>query len=363
MTLSDHVAHFGLEHHESSDDRVKETTLIDDDQWRSRGDLLTHEMTHSWNGKFRRPSGLATPDFEKPMDGALLWVYEGLTQYLGEVLAARSGIWSQEDWHGRIAMTAAEMDSTPGRQWRPLSDTATAAQLLYQARGDRENLRRGVDYYPEGSLIWMEADTVIRRESQGQRSLDSFVERFYGGPGGKPELKTYTADDLYAALTAVQPYDWRGFFQKRIYEISGSAPLEGIAAGGWRLVFREEPSQFFKSREAAKKIVDVRYSLGLVLSEDGAVQDVVTGSPSDRAGVPPSAKVVAVNGRQFTRASLRAAIKSGKNGSEPIELLAKDGEWYKTYRADCHTGERYPVLERDRARPDLLSQIGSPRAH
>jgi len=194
VTLSDHVAHFGLEHHESSDDRIAEMSFIEADQWRNAGSLLPHEMTHSWNGKFRRPAGLATPDYEKPMLGDLLWVYEGLTNYLGEVLAARSGIWSPEDYRQRLAMTAAQMDVTPGRAWRPLEDTAVAAQLLYGSRGDYTNLRRSTDFYPEGSLIWLEADTVIRRESRGAKSLDTFIQSFHGGPGGKPELKPYTAE-------------------------------------------------------------------------------------------------------------------------------------------------------------------------
>jgi len=362
LTLSDHVAHFGLEHHESSDDRVAERTLIDDDFWRNSGDLLSHEMTHSWNGKFRRPAGLATPDYGSPMDGALLWVYEGLTQYLGEVLAARSGVWTAEDWRQNAAQTAASMDATPGRKWRPLADTATSAQLLYGDRADWSNLRRSVDFYPEGSLIWLEADTIIRRESRGQKSLDTFIQSFYGGPGGKPELETYTADDLYAALQAVQPYDWRGFFRQRVYEISDRAPMGGITGGGWRLVYRDKPTQLDKSSETAGKRVDVRYSLGLVLDEEGTIVDVMAGSPADRAGMSPAGKLLAVDGRQFSRDMIRAAIRDAKNDSSPIELLVKEADFYKTYRADCHTGERYPDLERVTSQPDLLSDIVKPRA-
>ena len=362
LTLSDHVAHFGLEHHESSDDRVGERTLLDDDLWRANGDLLSHEMTHSWNGKFRRPAGLATPDYGAPMDGGLLWVYEGLTQYLGEVLAARSGVWTPEEWRQNAAETAASMDATPGRKWRPLEDTATAAQLLYDDRSDWRNIRRGTDFYPEGSLIWLEADTIIRRESHEQKSLDTFIQSFYGGPGGKPELKTYTADDLYAALQAVQPYDWQGFFRQRVYEISDRAPMGGITGGGWRLVYRDAPTSLEKSFETASKRVEVRYSLGLTLDEEGGIADVLAGSPADHAGMAPAAKLLAVNGRQFTKDGLRAAIRDAKNTSAPIELLVKDGDWYKTFRVDCHTGERYPDLERVASQPDLLSEIVEPRA-
>ena len=179
------MAHFGLEHHESSDDRVAEKTFADDTLWRNEASLLPHEMTHSWNGKFRRPAGLATGDYEKPMDGALLWVYEGLTNYLGEVLAARSGIWTAEQYRENLANEAAALDNTPGRDWRPLADTATAAQLLYDGRADGSSYRRSTDFYEEGSLIWLEADTLIRRESKGQRSLDTFIQSFDGGRGGQ----------------------------------------------------------------------------------------------------------------------------------------------------------------------------------
>jgi predicted metalloprotease with PDZ domain len=296
------------------------------------------------------------------MQGDLLWVYEGLTEYLGEVLAARSGLWTAEQWRQQIARDAAQMDATPGRAWRPVEDTAAAAQLLYESRNDRSNFRRGVDFYPEGALIWLEADTIIRRESRGQRSLDTFVQNFYGGPGGQPELKPYSAADLYAALQAVQPYDWPGFFRQRVYEISDRAPLGGITGGGWKLVYRDAPTAMDKASEAAGKSIDVRYSLGLELSEEGAIVDVLSGSPGDRAGVAPGTKLLAVNSRQFTRDSIVAAIREGKNGTAPIELLVKDGEFYKTLRADCHTGGRYPDLERDASQPDLLSSIGQARA-
>lgn len=357
FTLSDHVAHFGLEHHESSDNRVPEMTLVDNDLFRVNADLLSHEMTHSWNGKFRRPAGLATGNYETPMQGELLWVYEGLTQYLGEVLAARSGLWSGEDYRDALAVTAATMDITGGRQWRPLADTAVAAQLLYGARNDYANLRRGVDYYPEGALIWLEADTLIRQRSKGARSLDLFVQRFYGGTENKPEVKPYRVEDIYAALQAIEPYDWRGFFEQRVYRTTERAPLGGITHGGYALVYREEPTVYFKSLEVAHKVVDASFSLGVVVDEEGTIRDVVAGSPADRAGVTPATKLLAVNGRQFDRASLRAAIRAAKESAEPIELLVKDGEFYRSYRADCHTGERFPALWRESDHEDLLSGI------
>src|SRR5664279_2575326 len=219
-TLSDHVAHFGLEHHESSDDRFDERTLIDPDIQRVSADLLSHEFVHSWNGKFRRPSGLISGShdggYDTPMQGDLLWVYEGLTEYLGEILTPRSGLWSPEDYRESLAETAAELDNKYGRTWRPLEDTAVAAQVLYEAGNDYQSLRRSVDYYPEGTLIWLEADVVIRQLSKGRKSLDDFCKLFYGAPSGPPALKPYNFDDVVAALNAVQHNDWAGFLNQRL---------------------------------------------------------------------------------------------------------------------------------------------------
>ena len=357
VSLSDHVAHFGLEHHESSDNRIPELAMTDEDLRKVHAGLLPHEMAHSWNGKYRRPSGLATEDYQKPMLGELLWVYEGLTTYLGEILTPRSGLRTPEEFRQDLALTAAALDNSPGRQWRPLADTAVAAQVLYRSRSDWQSLRRGVDFYPEGVLIWLEADVIIRRESRGRKSLDDFCRRFFGGASGGPEVKPYTLDDVVAELNAVQPYDWRGFFDERVNRPSAHAPLGGIAGAGWRLAYREVRPAFVELLEEQGKYVDARFSLGLLLSEEGAITDVLGGSPADRAGVAPAGKVLAVNGRQFTEKVLRAALREAKEGSEPIELIVKDGERYKTHRVECRMGECYPVLERDEAQPDLLSDI------
>ena len=231
LTLSDHVAHFGLEHHESSDNRQCEKYLIDADLLKLRAALLPHEMVHSWNGKYRRPTGLATPDFQQPMRGELLWVYEGLTDYLGDVLAARCGLWTDEDFRQSLALEAARLDRQPGRTWRPLVDTTVAAQLLYDARKEGSAWRRSVDFYEEGVLIWLEADVLIRQQSQGRRSLDDFCRRFCGGPSGPPRVVPYTLDDVLAALNEVSPRDWRQFFQARVYDIDLRAPLGGVEWG------------------------------------------------------------------------------------------------------------------------------------
>ncbi len=357
VSLSDHVAHFGLEHHESSDDRMPERALVDPEIHRVHSGLLPHEMSHSWNGKYRRPAGLATPDYQKPMEGELLWVYEGLTTYLGDILTPRSGLQSVEDFRQALARTAATLENNPGRKWRPLEDTTVGAQILYGSRRDRQNLRRGTDFYPEGSLIWLEADTIIRRESQGKRSLDDFCKAFFGGPSGPPQLKPYTFDDVVAALQGVQPHDWRKFFDERVIQIAEHAPMGGITGSGWKLVYRDTPPGELTAYERERKSIDVRFSLGLVTGDDGVIRDVIVGTPADAAGMAPGAKIMAVDGYQFNGNSLRSAIRAAKDRSEPIEFIVKDGERYKVFRAACHTGERYPDLERDAAQPDLLSEI------
>lgn len=357
VTLSDHLAHFGLEHHESSDNRFPEWALTDDDLRPIHAGLLPHEMVHSWNGKYRRPAGLATGGFEKPMEGELLWVYEGLTTYLGNVLTARSGLRTPEQYRQLLAMDAAALDAAPGREWRPLADTAVAAQVLFGARGGGRAARRGVDFYPEGALIWLEADVTIRRLSRGRRSLDDFCRRFFGAGARLPEVKTYTVDSLLADLDAVQSFDWRGFFEERVYRVAPRAPLGGIRQSGWKLVYRSERTAMQKAHEDATKGIDVWHSIGLRLAGDGGVNDVLPGSPADRAGLSPGGRLLAVNGRQFSARWLRQCIRDAKDGAAPIELLVKDGETYKVHRAACHTGERYPDLERDESQIDLLTAI------
>ena len=361
LTLSDHVAHFGLEHHESSDNRLPEASQTDPDALRVSAGLLPHEMSHSWNGKYRRPTGLATSDFQQPMQGELLWVYEGLTQYLGNILTPRSGLITASDYRQIVAKDLAELDQLPGRQWRPLADTAVGAQLLYSARGDQQSLRRSTDFYPEGALIWLEADVKIRQMSAGKRSLDDFCKAFHGGKSGGPEVKTYTLEDIISTLNQVQAYDWKKFFDDRIYEVAPRAP-GAIEQAGWTLVFKDELPERQRIVEEQNKTVDVRFSLGLSLKEDGIIQDVISGSPAAKAGVSASAKLIAVNGRQFTGKVLRSAITAAKGGTEAIELLVKDGEYYTMHKAIWNGGNRYPQLQREESKPDLLSEIIRPRS-
>lgn len=360
LTLSDHVASFGLEHHESSDDRIAERGMIDDVTRKVNADLLPHEFTHSWNGKYRRPAGLATPDYAEPMKGGLLWVYEGLTQYLGQILTPRSGLLTADEFREDLAITAAALDRKFGRTWRPLEDTAVAAQLLYNAREDYAGYRRGTDYYDEGTLIWLEVDVLIRDLSKGAKSLNDFCKAFEGGPGGAPALKTYTFEDVVAGLNSVQPYDWADFLNKRLQSTAPHAPLGGIENGGWKLFYTSTRSSMWRNREEDSKTVNMSYSIGLKVSEEGNISDVAYGGPAQKAGVSPATKLIAVNGKQYVPVVLREAVQSAAGKTGPIELLVKNGEYYQTFKIDYHGGEMYPHLARDESKADVLSKIIEP---
>jgi len=361
LTLSDHVASFGLEHHESSDDRIAERGMIDDVTRKVNADLLPHEFTHSWNGKYRRPAGLATPDYAEPMKGGLLWVYEGLTQYLGQILTPRSGLLTADEFREDLAITAAALDHKVGRMWRPLEDTAVAAQLLYNAREDYAGYRRGVDYYDEGTLIWLDVDVKIRDLSKGAKSLNDFCRGFEGGPGGAPALKTYTFEDVVAGLNAVEAFDWADFLKKRIESVGPhTTPLGGIENGGWKVAYNSTRSGMWRNREEDSKTLNMNYSIGLKVSEEGSISDVTYGGPAQKAGVSPSTKLIAVNGRQYYPVVLRDAVQAAVTKTGPIELLVKNGEYYQTFKIDYHGGEMYPHLTRDDTKADVLSKIIEP---
>ncbi len=361
--LSEHIFHSGIEHHESSLNTLPEQTFIDKDLRDGESDLLPHEFTHSWNGKYRRPASLTTPDFQVPMQDDMLWVYEGMTQYLGSyVLTARSGLADAAWSHEWLASIAATLDHRAGRTWRNLQDTATAAAILYAAPHEWREQRRGVDFYPEGVLIWLEADTIIRQTSNGQRSIDDFCHAFHGGTSGPPAVVTYTFDDVVAGLNAVVPYDWRGFLHTRLDALAPHAPLAGIENGGWRLVYDEHPNKVDAQKEDHSKGADFRFSLGLAMAEDGTIADVLGGSPAETAGISNGMKLVAVDGRAWTPKLLKESLAAAKaDQSRPIELLVVNDDFYRTYTLNYHDGERYPHLERDASKPDLLEAIC--RAH
>jgi predicted metalloprotease with PDZ domain len=364
VSLSDQTFHDGIEHHESSLNATPEDAFTDKDVLDAASDLLPHEFVHSWNGKYRRPADLATPDFQKPMLDDLLWVYEGLTEYLGSfVLTARSGLRTPELTREWLAAYAADQDTKSGRQWRPLQDTADDASHLYAAPDEWKDRRRAVDFYPEGVLLWLEADTILRRLTNGQRSMDDFCHAFHGGQSGPAMLKTYTADEVFQTLNSVAPYDWRTFWQDRLNSLSPHAPLNGIETAGWRLVYSDKRNLPMDVGAKEKKRANERFSIGLLLDGDGAIVDVVANSPADVAKLAPSMKVVAVNSRTYSVDRLREAIKAAaKPGANPIELIVTNSDYYQTVHLDYHGGLRYPHLERIEGRPDLLGAIISPHA-
>ncbi len=364
VSLTNYFYPNGLEHHQSSDDRVAERTFINADQEENSNSLLSHEFTHSWNGKYRRPAGLTTPDFEQPMKDDLLWIYEGLTQYIGEFLSARSGLRTQEDYREALARVAAYLDS-PGRSWRSLEDTAVAAQLLYNASHNWSAWRRSVDFYDEGWLIWLDADALIRQQSHGQKSLDDFCRRFYGPPDSSPKVVPYTLDDIIAALNATLPYDWRGFFSARVYEINPHPPLGGIEHGGWQLTFSDQENAVMRVRETVDEGVDLSFSLGMTVQtgsgeENGRLADVIPGRPAAEAGLAPGMRLISVNGRGFTPGALHEAIAEAKGTNKLIVITADNGGFVLTYNLQYHGGERYPHLARNTAQPDLLSDTLRP---
>jgi predicted metalloprotease with PDZ domain len=356
-TLSDHVAHFGLEHHESDDSRVGERSLVDETSRKVDAGLLPHEYVHSWNGKYRRPADLATPDYQQPMQDDLLWVYEGLTNYLGFVLTARSGLLTVDQNRDDLALTGAALDHLPGREWRNLQDTADAAPQLYFSNESWHSWRRGTDFYDEDTLNWLWADVIIRQQTKGQKSIDDFCKFFHGAPSTGPLVKPYTFDDVVGTLNQVAPYDWRGFWTERLTNHEPGAPLGGIQGSGWKLVYDENPSEMLSGSAAMSHFVPAAFALGLELREDGGINDTIEGMLAAKAGIGPGMKVVAVNGRRFSPEILRDAIKAAKTGTAPIELLVENTEYYKTYKLDYHAGETYPHLVRDDSKPDLLSDI------
>lgn len=362
LTLSDHVASFGLEHHESSDDRLGERTLLDNDLLTYYSELLPHEYVHSWNGKYRRPAGLATKDYSEPLRGDLVWMYEGLTEYLGSVLATRSGMETPELFRERLAYVISHLEYQSGRSWRPLADTAISAQILFPAREDYSALRRGIDFYGEGQLVWLEADTLIRQLSHGNKSIDDFCREFYGGSQTSPMVNAFTLDDVIAALNRVQAYAWGDFFRERVDTVQTGAPVQGVENAGWRLTYDDVRPGYWNTTEDQDRTTDLLPSMGMSVKSDGLVADVVIGSPAQRAGVAPGVTITSVNGRQFTATVLREEVQGAAKTTEPVELTVRSGEYTSTRKVDYHGGERYPHLTRQNGKLDMLTEIVEPRA-
>jgi predicted metalloprotease with PDZ domain len=361
LILGDQTAHHGLEHHESSDNGAAEDMFSSPGAHDLEADLLPHEFFHSWNGKYRRPAGLATPNYQEPMHGDLLWVYEGLTDYYGNILAARTGFRSPDQFRENLAYTAAMLDHRAGRTWRPLQDTATSVQSLFAAPPEWTNWRRTADYYPEGYLIWLEVDSLIRQKTNGQKSLNDFCHLFYGGQSGPPMVVPYMFEDVVAALNQVVANDWAGLLRERLDSKSPHAPMGGIANGGWKLVYTDQKNATMEAREKSSNNIDLSFSLGFIATKEGEVRDVIPGSPSYAAGLGPGMKIIAVNGRKWSKDIIRAALKSGVQNQQPLSLLAENGEYYNTYQVNYHQGERNPHLVRAKGQPNVLDEIIKPQ--
>jgi len=363
LTLSNHVAHFGLEHHESNDSRTGEDVLLTPTGRRGVGGLLSHEFMHSWNGKFRRPADLAVSYYQAPMKDDLLWVYEGLTDFLGPLLAARSGLWTPEEYREHFASTAAGLGpGRPGRTWRPLQDTADAIPGMFRF-GGWGNWVRGADYYPEGDLLWLEVSMIIHDQSHGAKSIEDFCHAFYGGQNTGPELKPYTFGDLVRVLNDLVPYDWGGFFHERLTSTSPEAPVGGIERGGWKVEYNDKPPA--GAGEGGGRFgggVNADYSIGVSVGGDGTVFDSIKNGLAFQAGVMPGMKVVAINDRAFTADLLHQALKASKDNSVTMRLLVLNDDYYKSCAITYQGGERYPHLLRVEAKPDTLDDLAKPLA-
>ena len=368
VALSNHLAHFGLEHHESSDIRLYEQFLTDPAIRILLASMLPHEFVHAWNGKYRVPAEMAAPDFQSSRKTGLLWVYEGLTSYLSMVLTARSGLWTAEQFREQLSTMAMSSAYRPGRQWRPLQDTAVSAQLLFQAPPAWSSWRRGPDFYDDGALIWLEADVIIRRQTHNRKSLDDFACLFFAGEPKAPAQagnesvytspgsKTYTFDDVVNALNQISPYDWRRFFDERV-DVIAPAPLSGITQAGWLVVYTEAPTDMLRIQQDVERVLDATASIGVTLQPEGQVLDTVPGMAAALAGIGPGMRVVAVNGRRFSPRVLLDALHAGLETHAPLQLLIENAEYYKSVSLDYYDGIRYPHLARDPSRANLLADI------
>jgi len=361
LSLSDRLSTKGIEHQRSSDNGTGPKYFATWDTAFISRDLLSHEFTHSWNGKYRRPADLWTPNFNVPMRDSLLWVYEGQTQYWGQVLASRSGFLTKQQTLDNLAGVAAQYDARAGRLWRNLQDTTNDPIIAGRRAIPWTSWQRSEDYYWEGMLLWLDADTLIRERSAGKRSLDNFARAFFGINDGDWGQLTYTFDDVVRALNAVEPYDWAAFLHSRLDEISPRAPLDGLARGGYRLIYGETPTDYAKAEESRRKGTDLSYSLGATVDGSGKFTAILWDGPAFRAGFTTEVQIVAVNNIAFDGDKLKDAVKATKGKGPAVELLVKQGDRYRTVRIDYHEGLRYPRLQRIEGTPARIDDILGPR--
>jgi predicted metalloprotease with PDZ domain len=361
LALSDQLSGIGLEHHRSSENAVGRNYFTGWDRTPHVRALLPHEMVHSWNGKHRRPAELWAPDYHIPTQNNLLWVYEGQTSYWDVILAARAGLIPRDVALGELASNAANFQARAGRSWRSVLDT-THQQIVSNRRpGLYQSWQRGTDYYAESALVWLEADMLIREQSAGRRSLDDFARAFFGGREGDWGVRTYTFEDVVAALNGIQPYDWATFLRERIESPGAPAPIGGFARGGYRLVFRDTPNAYDAARFADGGGLDLSHSLGMSVSSAGRVSNVAWNGLAFREAIRPGSTVAAVNDRDYSADAMREAIAAARTGGGPIRLLVRDRDRLRTIAFNYREGLRYPHLERVGAGPARLDQALEPR--
>jgi predicted metalloprotease with PDZ domain len=365
FSLSDRLSGNGLEHHQSSEDGAEPGYFTGWDDGAPNRDLLAHEYTHSWNGKFRRPADLWTPNFNVPMGDSLLWVYEGQTQYWGYVLTARAGMWTPGQFRDALAMVAANYDrNRVGFQWRTLEDTTNDPTAAHRAMLPYRSWQMSEEYYSGGQMMWLAVDAKIRSLTGDRKSLDDFAKAFFGVDNGSFVTKTYTFDDVVNALDGVVKYDWAGFLHRYVDELDPPF-MKGLEATGWKLVYTDQESPYEKQYEShsqsPRHIYNFTWSIGLTLTKDGEINDVRWDGPAFRAGIGSGGTVVAVNGRDYKAGVLKDAITAARDSKQPIELLIKYQGDYTTVSVDYHGGLQYPHLVRIKGTPDYLSQIIAPR--
>jgi len=365
FSLSDVLAGNGTEHHQSSENGLGTDYFTAWNDAAPDRDLLAHEYTHSWNGKFRRPADLWTPNFNVPMGDSLLWVYEGQTQYWGFILTARAGMWSPQQFRDALAMVAANYQrNREGFQWRTLEDTTNDPTAARRSSLPYRSWQMSEDYYSGGQMMWLEVDAKLRELTHDHKSLDDFARDFFGVDNGSYVTKTYTFDDVVAALNGVAPYDWASFLRTRVDALN--PPLEnGIAATGWKLVYTDQESAYekqYNSRpQSPRHLYNFAWSIGLTMGDGGQINDVRWDGPAFKAGISTGAKLVAVNGQNYSTEVLKSAITAAKTGQAPIQLLLKYQGGYRTVAVDYHGGLQYPHLVRVEGTPDYLDEIIAPR--
>ncbi|MBC3876874.1 M61 family metallopeptidase [Undibacterium sp. FT79W] len=359
LALSDEFSGIGLEHHQSSENGVRPGYFSDWAKKSSGRDLLAHEYTHSWNGKFRRPADLLTPHFNTPMQDSLLWVYEGQTQYWGYVLAARSGLMKQEHIRDVLANVAAYYDHQSGRSWRNLQDTTNNPVFVSRRSQAWSDFQRDEDYYREGALLWLEVDAQLRALSAEKRSLNDFASKFFGVNNGSTSPLSYQLSDIISTLNEIQPFDWGHFLQERLEGLQSKTPTASLELAGWKLVYTEKPSEYAKATEDTQD-GDFLYSLGFSLDKTGKITRLLLNTPAGKANILSGSLIIAVNGKSYKADALKSAITNAKTQKQAIELIVRHGEYYRTIKLDYFEGLKYPALVRNNLVPDRLSKILTP---